>query len=726
MVLVAIAIPIRAQTTGTVWFQLSDTALATAVSGECGSLSTDRDGLLRRHDLLQDLIQSGHSRGDEQTPSMLELSCLRAQMHQLGMPARPGVMLHSGETWGTGAVRVLISLVQGVDTTASTPDNDTLGAAAELLGALLLAEPASPNWSEVGPALLTLSSTRPGSRLALRGCALVSMRGRALTESSRCSQRALDAGSDSVWHTLHLARLAEEADDTALVASLFRSTLAAARSSGDWESLGWHLSWFLSPPELSEWLRLADDSRGDWIELRLAERDARDGLELGGRWYEHLRRLEVADSLFRFRTLRKDLARFTFAATPESELRPETVANYWEPGLVAARPYREYQRTHPEYDDRAHIFLRFGEPDRRIFWTARDTVSPRLGEKTVFASVNVREIWQYRTPMGNLILNFEGERFDGTNEATRLIAGALGSYTCDIDAYRCGLSHRAMNNGLPAERIEELTTTDRELVDFATRRDNAAEENALDVAISAALSRLRSPDDLSHLAVASWAIRIGDLSTSRTDADETTAFDLILRRWNNHSVGFSTDTLSKRLRIDASADRKSYLVGHASFPEVPGGTAVWSLEVLQDGTVRGRTSAVLAGRSAPALWLSDLILGSAAQGEHLTLTDGTRIDLAPLGAFDSTRPVMLYWQTLNSGEPKDVRTRISIYSDVSRPALLTVSNSTQIPAGFRHHRRELDLSQIADGSYVLRLELVAPSGETTATTQVPLLLRLQN
>lgn len=707
----------------TTWYELSEGQLSLATRTACGDVGMAPDALLRRHDRLQDSIEFRQV-GDRDVPAhVVELSCLRVQMYQLDMPARPGWLIHSGESWRVGAVRALTSVIAGT-TAQNDVAHSTRFRAGELLGALILAESVYPSWEDIGPALLSIATLNPRSRLALRSCAKVAMHSGSTASSETCSRRALIAGSDSVWHLLNLARLASAENDTATVGSLLRNTLEAANSTGDWYPIGWHLSWFLEAPELREWLALPDDDRMHWSLVHLLKRDARDGLPAGGRWQEHLRRLNIADSLFRLHLPRRSLRRFRLSAAPESDLDIDKIANYWEPGLVPARPYREFVRTHPEYDDRAHVLMRFGEPERRVLWSARDTVTPKHGEKTRPTSVNTREIWRYKLPGGMLILNFEGENFDGSSEATRLVAGVLGSYTCDVDAHRCGLTHRSATSGLPPDRIEELATADRELVGIATGLDNAGRENELG-SLSAVTVRLHDATTGTRLIVPAWAIRVGDLTTIDVGDHSTASFQLVLRRWSAGDGRFRTDTLHRNLRIPAGTNRDHYVTGHASFTEAPRETEVWALELIQNGSVKARTSGLLPEEVRDGLRLSDLVVGASNQNEVLTLPDASQVSLGPLGVFDQSRPVLLYWQSESPWADTTLNMGISLHEAQSADPVLTVSRKQVTSQGFSTHRLDLDLSRIPDGNYRLRMEYRNDQDILVGTVEVPLRLKRQ-
>src|SRR5690606_17542244 len=108
---------------------------------------------------------------------------------------------------------------------------------------------------------------------------------------------------------------------------------------------------------------------------------------------------------------------------------------------------------------------------------------------------NLREVWRYDLDGGSLLLNFEGEQFDASQEATRLVIGVLGQYLCDVDVHRCNLTMRATtpNTPLSVEHIIQLEDIDQEHLTEATTKDDNSLRTAQHLQTTASLYRLRDP-----------------------------------------------------------------------------------------------------------------------------------------------------------------------------------------------------------------------------------------
>lgn len=700
-------------TSDTTWLLVPESEWQAGIAAACGPAGEDRGTLLRQHDRVQFTITGSSS---VQLSDALDLACLRTGLLQLDAPAREGWQQYLGDSWQLGAIRALARGLEADDATSSTAEVHRAG---ELLGVLLLGDPRVPDWDEVGRGLLV--AIRFGGddvRYAARACARTSLLSGLRDQSRECSQIALVRGQDSVWQSLHLSRMAAAEGNTAEATRLLGMALGSATASGDWQNVEWHLSWFLRPEELLEWQGVPSQDRGQWVLTLLAGRDLRDGLEPGGRWLAHLQRLDHVDSMFRMLLPRSALARFRYAATPVSEIDPWKLVNYWEPGLVPASPFREYQRTHPDYDDRAHVWMRFGAPDRQVPWSIIDTVTPRPEDRMRVRSTNIREVWRYRVPGGVLIVSFEAENFDASNQATRLVAGVLGSYFCDVDAYRCNLSTRATMGLVGQDRIGTLTRADREIIQQAVERDYSGREQSLPAALSADAFRIRDPRSQRGMLLVTWAIRASDLARGRSEDHDTAAVRLEIRRWHGQDHAFRSDTVVRRLRLPQRLPADAHVTGHEAI--VDQGSIGWAVSLLGRGDVRGRVAGLKRAVHQPGVWLSDIVIGAHEQNESLVLSTGEQVVLAPLGVVDRTRPVQVYWQTSSDTTMESTSTRIVISSIEDSSTVLDIRFESELVAGFAQEFRELDVSRAPRGEHRLRLELLDDSGNLLASQETAL------
>lgn len=119
---------------------------------------------------------------------------------------------------------------------------------------------------------------------------------------------------------------------------------------------------------------LVGDARVAWLRAFWGDRDARDLRVSGSRLAEHFRRWQVARQEFRLAPFRR---RYNF-------------------GLEI---FRSGER---ELDDRGVVYLRHGEPAKRIVWPAMRRANTTLALDQTYGS----ETWHYRRPDGDLVLHF--------------------------------------------------------------------------------------------------------------------------------------------------------------------------------------------------------------------------------------------------------------------------------------------------------------------------------
>jgi tetratricopeptide (TPR) repeat protein len=119
---------------------------------------------------------------------------------------------------------------------------------------------------------------------------------------------------------------------------------------------------------------LVGGARVAWLRAFWGDRDARDLRVAGSRLAEHFRRWQVARQEFRLAPFRR---RYNF-------------------GLEI---YRSGER---ELDDRGVVYLRHGEPAKRIVWPAMRRANTTVSLEQTYGS----ETWHYRRPDGDLVLHF--------------------------------------------------------------------------------------------------------------------------------------------------------------------------------------------------------------------------------------------------------------------------------------------------------------------------------
>ncbi|MCB9505563.1 MAG: hypothetical protein H6692_05405 [Gemmatimonadales bacterium] len=691
-----------------------------AVTQLCPGTTADRDELFR----TEAAAAARATRTDTDPAAWLDLACARAHLDLDDAWSRESLGMPLGTPWQTGA------------TTAAIRAGALGGAprATELLAVLALDQSRLRDPDTILAQVQREAISGPATPATVRACVVLAREAGRPSVALACLEAGLAAGGDSTWQLLARARLAAAEADTASTSTLVRRALTSAADAAAWREVGWHLRWFLDPEEWDEWSTLPDGDRARWVTARLATRDVRDGRAFGSRILEHFRRLDVADREFRIRLERRQAGRVLAAATSEPSCRnPEYVSEWWDPALIPALPFREYQRWNLRYDDRAVVYLRFGEPDERIRWSAADTVrtceKPGSPDPTPAAVVtNTREAWAYDRGTERLLLHFESERFVGSTDATRLVAGVLGHYLCDVDTRRCLLSQQsemAFNGSrpVPVEQLQAVRSADLEQIATATTTDDNGLQADRPLTTVATLSRVWDPASGAVLAVVPYAVRVGDLAVA-SDAN-TAEVDLTLRQWNPALADWQATAVTRRLRLPASADDDARVTGFLVTPSTVG-VETWSLVAAQDSTRAGRAFADVAPIESGGLVLSDLILGAVSQGQAWQTSTGREVPLAPLGAFDRTETVTLYWQARSDRPRLPVRTTIRLFRVAGRggerPAL-EVAVDGEVGRGLTEFQRELGVARLETGRYRVEVEMSDPVAGATARRSARLLLR---
>jgi hypothetical protein len=239
---------------------------------------------------------------------------------------------------------------------------------------------------------------------------------------------------------------ARQARGTPAIAAYLAGARVAA-SPSDWALYRRDIFWIASPGELQAFDAAEPADRVALLESFWSSRDARDRLPTGGRFVEHVRRVDVAMAEYRVHPKR--------GKAPVSRASVSGGTTNFDYTVGRNSMLRDYAPGQGVIDDRGVILIRHGEP------TARAA-----------ANVGV-ESWVYeREDRDNLVVHFSENVFDGSSGNTRLIAAppisALESL-CGLDAASCTVAQRF--GGASTERrerlrqralaaIRELTTTE--------------------------------------------------------------------------------------------------------------------------------------------------------------------------------------------------------------------------------------------------------------------------
>ncbi|HEY4321810.1 MAG TPA: hypothetical protein VGM77_11620 [Gemmatimonadales bacterium] len=660
--------------------------------------TTGRAGLAERESQL-----AGHSH--QGTAAHWDtLACLRAVLAADTLTLHDGVLGISGKPWTHLVQEAALSAL------VIAPADSV---AAELLGLFALAEREPHGLAQIASVLRHAVASGVHGSAALRACSELALQTGDNAGSRECADHALALAADSTWQLLRLARLAFRTHDTLAGSRAFLSAVAAARSSAARDDIAWHLQWFLTPEERVEWNGLDDRARPAWVNARLAERDVRDGRPAGARLAEHFKRLEFVESHFRLRGPRwlHQALKTLPAATvdgQQSGFNPDRtlVAGVSEPGSVPAAAWREYNRWQVDFDDRGVVWMRLGSPDRRIPWSCPLAVS--LCSHTHV----VREVWLYRVDGRVLLLDFEGEGFTGTVEATRLVVGVLGSYLCDVDAVRCALTEMSKAHKLKPEQVTALQVEDRSNVADATTHDDNSPRGMANLGVTADLHRLWDPETLAPIAMVTYALRAADLALTGAPRQRTASVNLAVHLASTDGAVRRDTTWTTSVILPDSSVKREAIVGYTIIPSTPQ-VGAWSFAAQQAQLRYGRSYDVMTPPlSTTTVALSDLVIGVANEGLTWRF-HGTTIPLAPVAEFRRSVPMSLYYQVRNDGAAATTRATVAVYRlSTGEPAVLALQVATDQPVrhGLTESTRSLDLSRLNTGSYRIEVSIAAGSG----------------
>ncbi|MEO5799138.1 MAG: hypothetical protein ABIZ70_12790 [Gemmatimonadales bacterium] len=529
----------------------------------------------------------------------------------------------------------------------------------------------------------------------LRACTELMLQAKRDSISRSCATFALDLGQDSAWHELRLARIAARQHDTTDTTLHFALGLLAAKDSAALADVMWHLQWFFSPEELERFRAVPVSQLSAWVQLRLVSRDMRDGRPQGSRLIAHFERMEYVFEHYTLglpEQIRKKGG--LVGSMPDKPGNAWTLLSSPEPGGVGAGRFRYYARWQTDIDDRGIVYMRFGKPDTLL---ALNVPNEGLGRHGGGLTDNLRELWIYHIDDRRLFLSFEGEQFDGREEATRLVSGVLGSYMCGFDARRCLLTRRSQlaaakevgeANPLPYEQMLPIQYQDTEFIRTATTRDDNSPRGLTSIPLAATLYRMWDPTSGAPLSV----IPI------RTSGDTSR----MTVRVSQLDIG------SSNLRDTTLTVPSSSVLALPRGPDVSTWSVVATREAKKE-TGRGWEDG-LAPLPVGEVRMSDLILGTARSPLVWDAT-GSRVPIH-LGPFDRKVPIKLYYQLFSKlARPNATSTITLIREDPGTKAdapSVRIEGRAAVEKGLTEVERELDVSRLDGHRY--RLEVAVSDG----------------
>jgi len=405
-------------------------------------------------------------------------------------------------------------------------------------------------------------------------------------------------------------------------------------------------------------------------------RDHRDLRAEGERLREHYARIHFARAHFYLENTRR---------------------HYWQ-----AEPYRSGS---DEFDDRAIIYIRHGQPSQRV---------------TPFVyALTANESWRYNRPDGDLLFHFTVREdlrdyrlassiFDlkstGATPEDQLIMsrqdisplyGKLGAWG-PLGRAKLRSRERAMGEA----SIAEGTVTDSHLLRF----DDSLGLRPQVLAVGRAGTR-----SLIHIAFALTGLRASDERGPPSHASvrvRFAAFDASERR----VAGLDSSSVV----VTRGPDGASFF-GRVSLAAPPG---EWRYRLAvehgaRQGTLRPWDSITVGRFDGTDLQVSDLMLGTvqAPLTWRPTVRDTAYID--PSGAFPPDGRVELYYEVYGLQRGQPYRTVLEI---IQKHPVLHLEFEEQAQSDVSAVRRTLDLRGLEPGSYRIRLEAIDQRGRSHHAT----------
>ncbi|MES2304711.1 MAG: hypothetical protein V4558_04360 [Gemmatimonadota bacterium] len=247
--------------------------------------------------------------------------------------------------------------------------------------------------------------------------------------------------SDSAAILFARARaLARQGEPAAAMAS-YVAGVRAADGATDWALYRRDLAWVATRAELTLWDKAAPAERPALVRAFWSDRDTRDELAEGGRFAEHVRRLDVAVQEYRIH--------------PRRGKTPITRASLAD---VRRSSLRDYIPTQGELDDRGVIFMRQGVPDARVL-----SAAPSV------------ESWVYQRDNTTMVVHFAESTYGGSSGNGVLIATPPPSTfasICEVDQESCRIA--AQGSFSTPEMREHFRQRALAAIKFLTSTDTAA------------------------------------------------------------------------------------------------------------------------------------------------------------------------------------------------------------------------------------------------------------
>ncbi len=494
------------------------------------------------------------------------------------------------------------------------------------------------------------------------------------------------------------------------------------------------LSWIASVSELAAFDSLPAAGLPEWVARFWRERDALNLRAPNERLKEHLRRWVYAHEHFQ-------LHRPDDVPANAEGFGPQDQTSLYEVGAIdevltevasGIPVFRTYRRTQWEIDDRGVLYIRHGEPTKKV--------------SSVAGPPN--ESWAYDLPEGRRVFHLLGSRALGTQAATTLTASLpldpdMLDARADLDSRYAALASRiqllraqastqaqmnnlAMRAGVPASSLQNSMMTSRFPASVLQRE---VLRNRL--AIAAAVTTDGYPlhfkesldaivqvygvgfgEDEQRRVLAVFAVPGRKLAPQpRPDGGPGLLYPLNFRLIAlDRATGTvrQIDTTRTFLARDTLRGAQ-HLTGLLELP-VPGGSyqirALITQPGVDAGTGVGRDSVEIPA-SPKDLLLSDLILGRTESGLGWSY-GGERIPLNPLNAFPKGTDAELFYEVGGLVSGRRYTATMTVRKASAKPEAkpsVQLSFDFTATAAYERVERGLGLGNLKPEAYVLRVQV---------------------
>jgi len=507
------------------------------------------------------------------------------------------------------------------------------------------------------------------------------------------------------------------------------------------------LAWIADPVELGGFDRAPDDSLGEWVVEFWRWRDLKELRQPGERLREHLRRWAFVDGHYRVVNPER---RTQFAHAWATQAGPCNRGDYFLAddilGDSVVHP-ADGRRRERLYDDRAYVYMRHGEPARRISGKALeapgDAAPPPpgggggedasgdehgslaamlLGERLDDARAN--ESWLYWFGGDRRVFHFEGSKMLGLGAPTTLAVEPLPDVQWlelrgQLDPSYLRLAHILENPhpAIPAfscERlVQQAVARMRTDASVALRTDSYTLLFRREILPVVQVYALGRPDLGTGRILVVYALPGEQLVAEAGEPGRPSGVlypveTRVSATDSAQRIGRSVDTTRQFLSTD-TLRAGSHLSGYVELAVPPGlyrvGTALFQPGADVGGAVlRDSLDLRLPGGG---LYLSDLVLGRDGSGLGWTYRGG-RVPLNPLGAFPRGEAAEVFYELSGLTPGRSYITSMEVAPvkggserESVRLRFTAIAEQDEIRV-----RRSLGLSRLKRGQYQVTVEVI--------------------